>query len=355
MPKPQRNEPRRAKRGANGMRARATRALAQGVGRVPRNAFGSKRAGTSVSCWDATHPDHLPLPRPVAPYTVVRTTGFIESSSKYIQFGTFGMEKSGLGSTAGFKWTNVVAMSDVVSGGLISGHSNTYVHTVPFPGEDRAGSTLSAVPSALTVQLMNPGALQTTAGIMAGAVSNTQLNLCGSLQTYDQISEEFLSFQRPRLMSAAKLSLRGVTANSIPLNMNKVSEFAPVEQLANSTCTWNGRPDPGYERDNLTPTGWAPIVFLNYGVTEGEQVVRPALRFLVTVEWRVRFDINNPAVSSHRAHGLATDADWASKINYCLQKGHQICDIVETVANYGGAARQAYNVLRGPVPLALTG
>jgi hypothetical protein len=211
---------------------------------------------------------------------------------------------------------------------------------------------MTAVPSALTVQLMNPGALQTTTGIIAGAVSNTQLNLCGSTQTYDQLAAEFLSFQRPRLMSAAKLALRGVTANSIPLNMTKVSEFAPVETFQDGTFSWDGRAEPAYERDNIAPQGWAPIVFLNYG---SDVAVNPELQFLVTMEWRVRFDITNPAVSAHRYHGLATDADWAAKINACLRKGHQICDIVETVANYGGAARQAWNALRGPPQLALTG
>ena len=341
MVRAQRSQPRRvqpSRRNGNGMRTRADRVLAQGVGRVPRNAFGSAKAGGSLCCWDATHNEHLPLPRPVGPYTVVRTTALISSSAKYIQFGTFGYDINRAGSTAGFRWTNVCALEDVTSGDPVNGTSNTRCHTVPFPGGSLvSGSGLTAVPSALTVQLMNPEAIQTTKGIIAGAVSGTQLNMCGRIETFDELATEFVSFQRPRLMSAAKLSLRGVTANSIPLNMNKVSEFAPVDTVTDGTLSWTG--NPGLDRDNLTPSGWAPIVFVNYGEPEGETVVRPALRFLVTMEWRVRFDIGNPAVASHRNHGLASDADWAGRIKSALAYGHQIRDIVETVANIGGAAR----------------
>eukprot|EP00959_Pyramimonas_sp_CCMP1952_P399469 8369809-Pyramimonas_sp.AAC.1 len=69
---------------------------------------------------------------------------------------------------------------------------------------------------------------------------------------------EFISFMRPRLMSAGKLSLRGVQADPYPLNMNSVSSFRPFSQRPAGNFTWSGS-------SRLSPEGWAPIVVVNQG------------------------------------------------------------------------------------------
>jgi len=61
------------------------------------------------------------------------------------------------------------------------------------------------------------------------------------------------------------------------------------------------------------------------------------LDYLITIEWRVRFDISNPAVASHVNHGYTPDSTWSSLVKSASDKAHGMCDIVEKVANAGEA------------------
>lgn len=273
-------------------RARADRQLAQGTGRAVRMPFLVAPRAISLRGWDAFDPCHLPLPRATGPYAVVRTSALIDSSAKYIQFGAFKRNDFD-------GWSNVVAIEDVVSGTAINGLNNARYHTVPAPGGTALGATLSVVPAAISVQLMNPQALQSTSGIIAGATCHTQLDINNRIETWDDLSTEFISFFRPRLMSAGKLALRGVQVNSFPLNMSAIADFRRFEYTAGSgVFTLDG--------DEIAPEGWSPIVFINQNGV--------GLQYLVSVEWRVRFDIGNPAVASHAHHGVTPDGQWNNLI-----------------------------------------
>jgi hypothetical protein len=185
---------------------------------------------------------------------------------------------------------------------------------------------------------MNPNALQTTAGIVAMAVCNTQLNLNDRVETWNDISTEFVSYFRPRLCSAGKLALRGVQMNSYPMNMSELADFKPMNASAGGgTTTLNG--------NNLDAKGWAPIVINNKNGV--------ALDLLISIEWRVRFDIGNPAVASHQHHGVTPDRTWDRMIADAISMGNGVLDIVERVASAGQAAYQIGN--RARPMLALTG
>ncbi len=316
------------KRKVAGRRSNAQQVLAAGVGKAVTKAFGN--TGFSVRGWDAFHPSHLPLPRPVAPYTVVRTTVLVKNANLVNIFGTSQFDLSNAGATtAASKWTPVIGFSSVNPGNPISGAGNAQIYKTPDPGF--LGGNVTCVPSAMSVQCMNPEALQTASGIIAGAVSNTQLNFRDTVTTWQSFADNFVSFQRPRLMAASKLALRGVQGDSYPMNMNKVSEFAGLapNYLNDQIITWN-------DNSGLNMTGWAPIVFINQSGKD--------LNYLVTVEWRVRFDMFNPAVSSHTSHGHTSDATWESMIQRHVSLGHGMMDIAERVANFGAAA---YGMYRG--------
>lgn len=301
--------------GQGGARARADRQLAQGTGRAVAKPFLSAPKAMSWRGWDAFDPYHLPLPRATGPYAVVRTSRLIETTAKYIQFGTF--RNAGNNDP----WSNVVMIEDVVSSTAVNESANTRKYTIPVPGGSMTGTTLSVVPAALSVQIMNPEALQGTNGIIAGAVCHTQLDINERTETYDELCTEIISYFRPRLMSAAKLALRGVQANSYPLNMSSIADFKPVVPTVDGTVTMGGAA--------IHPEGWAPIVCVNDGGVD--------LRFLVSVEWRVRFDMGNPAVASHAHHGVTSDSTWENCIKQAVSVGNGMLDIAEKVATVGQA------------------
>lgn len=324
-------------------RSRADKVLAQGTGKSVVKAFGNTK-GVGLQAWDAFHPCHLPLPRAVGPYTVVRTTALLTSSAKVNLFGTFQHTYQNR-STDG--WSTVSLLKSVVPTDPIGGPGNAFVESVPFPGASITGSGLSAVPSAISVQVMNSNPLQTTEGIIAGSVSHTQLDLKGRTETWNDFASEYISFMRPRLMSAGKLALRGVQMDSYPLNMNACSEFAPVYSATEGLITWKLDDGP-IRQGNFSPAGWAPLVVINTAPPNSLE-----LTFLVTVEWRVRFDIGNPACSSHTNHGVSTDSQWGSLVDNMVGRGHGVLDIVEKVANTGAAVLGAAQAARGLAGLAI--
>lgn len=299
----------------NGRRSNADVVQAQGAGKAVQRAFGST-SGYTDKCWDAFHAMHLPLPRPVAPYTVVRTTRLISSDAYYNQIGSF-QAQDDVGKPC---WCNIGMVSSVAQASAINATSNAYRYTVPFPGAGESnGSTFSCTPSAISVQVMNTNPLTTTSGLVAGTVCNTQLDLSESSDTWLTKGAEVISYMRPRLMTAGKLALRGVQADSMPMNMNAISDFLPLVTVGDGTFSWNGT--------TIDPIGWAPIVIVNQ-----DSIM---LNYLITIEWRVRFDISNPAVASHKFHGFAPESTWAGLIAKGVNKANGIMDIVEKVANSG--------------------
>lgn len=318
---------RRPRRSKFASRATADRVQAQGVGKTVSKAFanGNSRADYR-RCWDAFHSSHLSLPRAVGPYTIVRTTTSITTNAAMNVFGTFRVNTN-----AGTEWCDVCGVSSVNAALPINASSNTNAYAVPIPGAygAAAGSGLTCVPSALSVQIMNGNALQTTSGIVYAAVCPAQLALGGRAGNWNAFESEIVSYMKPRLLSAGKLALRGVQMNSYPLSMSQVSEFTGATQLDSGSLSWLGEAAAS-GRDSITPMGWAPIAVVN--------PTQLSLTYLVTIEWRVRFDISNPAVSSHSHHPVTSDAQWGSMIKSAVSLGNGVMDIVENVATMGQRA-----------------
>jgi hypothetical protein len=261
----------------------------------------------------------------------------ITSSNKVMVFGTF---HRGDNTTINKPndWSTIVCASSVNPAAAINGATNTQLYTVDFPGVSLLGSTLTAVPAAISVQVMNPSSLLNAGGLFYGAVCHTQLKLGGRVETWNDFRTEFLSYMRPRLMSGGKLALRGVHADSYPLNMATLADFTAISTSTNgSLASWT--------TDAFGPSGFAPIVFVN---DSGAELVDPLpLNYLVTVEWRVRFDIGNPAVASHRHHGITSDNMWDSMVRTASSLGNGIKDIADVVASAGQAASAVRTAMAG--------
>jgi len=179
---------------------------------------------------------------------------------------------------------------------------------------DAGFSSCNLVPSAFTIQIMNPSALQTTTGILyIGRTKQTLSQLCGSGKHWQQLADELVSYSAPRLCSAGKLALRGVMCSAIPYNLSKLSDFCPRLIAANGVQTWSASAASPYTSDL---EGFAPIFIYNPNAVQ--------VQILVTVEWRTRFDPGNPAYAGHTYHPPASESTWSEVVNSMEWAGHGV-------------------------------
>lgn len=313
-----------------GRRSNAQIVLAQGTGRSVQKAFGKtsvpRQIGLPARSWDAFDSCHAALPRSVGPYTVIRTSSMIATNSRFALVGSSQTEINRFGS-AYPAWSNFVVATEEGSGPIAAATSTACgFHVIAPPGgEIGGGSTFTCCPAAISVQIMGEESLQNATGQLAAAVVPARIDLHGDTRSWADLEQQFVSYFRPRLMSAGKLSLRGVQLDSMPLSMNDVSEFLPMNVhtdvgVDGTGVSWQGKDAPRFK-------GWAPMAIYNPNNAK--------LTLLVSVEWRVRFDVSDPAVASHSHHGVTSDSAWEKHI----QKAHAalpgVIDIVEKVANTG--------------------
>ena len=301
--------------------------IKQGVGRSVSVAFGTqprrrarrsrrgpKRGGFKMCHHDAFHMSHLPLPRPIGPYTVIRTTTVITSDYDLMLLGPQYAADKG-------KWTNIAAAGFVDINKTPSDSDNQYYWT--FQQLKASGFNAAQIaPAAFSIQLMNPNALQTTSGIVYGGRLRTSWKASENLTTIGtSLANNFVSYNNPRLMAAAKLAFRGVQCDLVPFNMNLLSDFTVAETRDDGTGAATATAP-----DN---SGFAPMVVFNPS--------KIRLQYLVCCEWRVRFDPTNPAQASHVQHQAAPESSWQHCLNTAELLGNGVIDIADRVAETGEA------------------
>lgn len=317
--------------------------IKQGVGQVTKSPYptpqkrqpkpkkksnGSSENQLVLHGLNALHPAHLSLPRAVGGYMPVKTTDILMSSYEANLFGVFKGPRNDFTETC---WLNTVAVTNVYQSGAginlpikdTTGGGNAIFHE---SASLKAGGFSGAkmVPAAITVQIMNGTNLQSANGIAYIGRSKTVLDLMGDGRTWDELMKEMISYSAPRLCSAGKLALRGVEINAIPNNMSVLSDFVPSATASNGRQTWTQATYP------CDLEGFGPIFVYNPD--------RIHLQYVVTIEWRVRFDPLNPAYAGHSVHKPATEATWSKVINTAESLGNGVRDIADVVASFGAAA-----------------
>lgn len=306
----------------------ALRGIKQGVGRAVTQAFGAtaprrrrragRRRGGMVGfhpCMhDAFHQCHLPLPRPTGPYTVIRTTQLITTNYKLMMLGpVFNRGKN--------EWSNVAAYGWVNADSATSAANNMYL----FPFDTMASGNWNGAqitPAAFSTQIMNPNALQTTSGIVYSGRLRTAYKISENTgKTGTAIANEFISYNNPRLLAAAKLAFRGVQVDEVPFNMSDLSNFTVLDTNASGTFTASSSMNDMH--------GFAPVFVYN---PQGIQ-----LQYLICCEWRVRFDPSNPAQASHVQHTHANENIWMRAMHMAESLGNGVVDIADRVAETGNA------------------
>lgn len=281
---------------------------------------GGKGNGAMNGCWNAFDPQHLALPRAVGEYTVTRGTKALTTNAKLIIVGAFQYNGDTVSTSPGYgrNWSDVVALQ---CEDLSKKPSEVAWTPAKMPLlASGMGEHSQILPSAVSVQVMNPNALQTTSGITYIGKLKVQPAYAGDdVDTAGTIANNFVSYMAPRLCSAGKLALRGVHVDAHPLNMNRLADFTQIYRgFSETTSDW-----PDY----LTPVGFTPIMIYNPNGVE--------LELLIGMEFRTRFELFNPACSSHKFHAPSTDATWAGAIKKACDMGSGAMDIADVVAKSG--------------------
>lgn len=308
--------------------------IKQGVGRVTRVPFGPRRnpirrmlAVNPRLALNANHPSHLALPRAVGPYSVTRVTQSFDLARAVTLLGpmmAYATNKPDDG-----RWSALVGACSHQASSAINAINNTHFLNALSLGNYSSQDSVAV--SAFSVQVMNANALQTTSGMLYIGRLHTAGSYGGSAQTWEEAVEEFISFNAPRLCSAGKLALRGVTLDAVPYNMSELSNFTDILSAQNTNPTiqdtWSDLVATGTRPSTARFAGFAPIVIYNPTLVP--------LTVLVTVELRTRFAATNPAQASHTHHPIASDATWDAAIRSMVREGHGTKDIAEVVANRG--------------------
>ena len=340
--------------------------IVPGVGQGPPSAFGSNgksQSGVSygknmsLACWDGLSPVHLPLPRAIGPYTVIRLTRTFSTNDSLVIIGTFQNFSTASPSNVdygGNAWSQVCAIgfgpNDMArsinpGGGSASAAPQARMDAWAY---DTLGGMDSAqvTPSAITVQVMNTHALQSTSGLMYAGVVKTLMKEKDQDITPETLGQDFITTQSPRLLSLPKLSLRGVKGQSLPMNMNRLSDFQTfsADQKKDGTTIYSdfawGKINDGSASKptnslNVEPCGFAPICF--FRPEHGPET----LTYQITTEFRCRFDLRNVASSTHRHHPVATEGVWNRLMGLASSAGHGIIDIADSAAVRGAVTNAA--------------
>lgn len=277
--------------------------------RTPFNATAAPKLMSSGL--DAFNPCHVPLPRAVGGYQVVRST---QPMSFADSVGLFGPMSNNGGSVIK-KWSNRFAVTSVNAALPVNAANNS--NGTSFQNMTVTGwGSASVTPAAFSVQIMNPEALQTSTGIVYIGRAKQCLAFGGDTTTWGTKAFELVALSNPRLCSAGKLALKGVQGDCIPFNMNELSDFKPIKEDALGAFTWAD--------DTLQFEGMAPIFIYNPN--------NVALELLVCCEWRVRFDPTNPAYASHQFRQSSELGYWDKLVQYGESMGNGIYDIAEKAA-----------------------
>jgi len=292
------------------------------VGKAVAKAYGSSpcRGKYHLGAFDAFHPHHLPLPRAVGPYTVIRATQIISTPRTLQLFGSF-MADGGVSTAGG--WTLRCAVGGVDGNLPINAATNAQFSTSALTTNGLGGLGAQLVPSAVSVQIMNPNALQTTSGIVYIGRAENVMKLADDTRTWNTLGSQLVSYYSPRLCSAAKLAMRGVHVDCKPMNMSALSNFSEINTLLGAGAN-------AWDELQGELTGFAPVFVYNPNAIN--------LQYLVSTEYRVRFDPGNPACAAHIQHPVAKDETWGELISSMASGASAAKDIAEVVSMMGRAA-----------------
>lgn len=339
-----RNGKGKGRKNGGGRATRGLRGITQSVALSVNNAFGdTAKPQTIVKGLDAFDSSHVPLPRAVGDYTVIRTTEVFSGTNKCNLYGPMKTQVGG-GTTKGREaWSSICAVrsnalsSTELADGVGTNSNEKRTFSAMASG---AWNNANVTPAAFTVKVMNPEALQTTSGIVYIGRAKQMLNPGGNTRSWGDFAQELVSYSTPELCAAGRLALRGVKVDAVPYDMNSLADFRPLDAGDNLNFTWSS--------DDIVYDGFAPIFVYNPNGVD--------LQIMICCEWRVRFDPSNPAYASHSYHQPSTLGYWDRVQRIGSALGNGVMDLAEKSApqlmmSAAQAAAKNYGRTLGPALL----
>jgi hypothetical protein len=131
--------------------------------------------------------------------------------------------------------------------------------------------------------------------------------------------------------------------------MADISDFRPLLEAEGVKDTrWSITAPENETHRPFHPEGWAPMVYYNSYNAGVDSTQRKEMTFLVCTEWRVRFDLANPACASHTHHGVTDDRAWDTHIKKAVALLPGVIDITEKVLTAGVGLAAKYTAATAP-------
>jgi hypothetical protein len=222
---------------------------------------------------DAFATAHIPLPRPVSSYTVLRSTRYIESSNKAFIFSPMNYQEVASNTGDQGDWTNFCGVTAASDTSAVNASSGWTKLALPTTSSDFTGVFMA--PSAISVRVYNTNAFQTTAGIVVMGRVNGEVDWNNETVTIKKKFEEMRQYNSSVAISAAELALQPRQIDGVPLDFNQVSNFTDMRVYTNDAAlTWTAS-------NGHRPSGFTPIFIHNpNGIS---------LTFEICMEMRCRY------------------------------------------------------------------
>ena len=267
---------------------------------------------------------------------IIRTSETFSNNSEVSIFGAF--HRNGQEDTHG--WTSQFCAQSFDAAVAMNGTNNALGRTYSAMNA-AAWDFAECVPAAVTVQVINPEALQTTAGTVFAGRLRTLPSMIDRSITWRDFANNFLSYNAPRVCSAAKLALRGIQMDGAPYDMSSLASFQPRKTTLGGAYSWDGTTTD--VKDNSDVDGFGPMIVYN----QGSGGIRPNLTYIVTPEWPGRSAPSNPAQPAAQCYPPPSHTPPSPAIKALDDVGNGAVDIVERVAAAGQFASKMYNTYKG--------
>lgn len=263
---------------------------------------------------NAFHPLHIPLPISTGKYNVIRVCADFTSDNYLTLIGAMDYASAGSHTYHDSVWTNYGGIAKAQGTDLMTGQWSALA--LPSPTGNDSRGFASVVPSAVSVQVLNPASLNTAAGVVyMGRCSTILSGVEGSdTRNVADFCNALLSYSSSKRISGARLAMSPQQINCVPADLNDLTAFRelgpPSDQASPQTSfAWD---------TNYDFAGFKPAYIIN--------PQKQTLSYRVCIEYRVRLSPFNPMHNTQQLHKPVSHDMWHKIVGTAESVGHGVED-----------------------------
>lgn len=255
-------------------------------------------------CLNARHGAHLPLPRAVGPYAVIRRTHTIAMTQR---FGLFGPMKA-VDSFGVPNWTTCIGVLDLQADSTIGTNGNAVLRSW------LAGNLIGAeaVPAAFTVRVLCSAPYNTAAGIVYIGQCKQKIHLGSyTATTWTQLAQNLVAFAGTTGVPVPSLLTHPRQVHAVPGDLATMTDFEPLMSGGEGAVTISSQFSHEF-------AGLLPIYVYNPNTA--------SLQLEITTEWRMRFPQDSPMQTAMQLHPPSSERTWYQAISDTLDSGVHVAE-----------------------------